>query len=264
MTKSRKYITDDIYLLTDFLDNSDSVLKDIKEECPWNDFTINDKILCRTGCFQGDQLSDGSTPWLRCPSNQNQTILPWSPIIKKIRDCIKENQGHETNIGKIQKYSDGKSVINLHSDKILDLDQDTPIFIIRFGATRTCILQHKLTHQKINVLVPHNSCLVLTYKANLEWKHGIAKDINEKEPSYSIVFRKSVTYRASPEIGDYIYGVNTPAKTKDMLLNYINNKKEMLGWDEYNNLLVKCYNEENKTVANLSLYKEIIDNSIFL
>ena len=52
--------------------------------------------------------------------------------------------------------------------------------------------------------MPHNSLLKIEYSANLLWKHGILRDENIKDPSYSIVARKSVTFTKNDI--DYIIG----------------------------------------------------------
>ena len=61
-------VTEGIYLIKDFMKNPKDVLDQMKEQCTWGEFTINSNKLCRTGRFQGTQLENKSTPWLRCPS----------------------------------------------------------------------------------------------------------------------------------------------------------------------------------------------------
>lgn len=129
-----------MYLIENFLDSVKDYILSEFEKYKWNDFTINNKKLTRTGCFEG---TCGKTPWLRCPSIEHQTIYPLSDLTISIMDKI-SNMGYHTNIAKIQKYDNGNIGINLHSDKIIDLDVNTPIFITRFGETRTCLLKNKL------------------------------------------------------------------------------------------------------------------------
>lgn len=44
-------ITNGIYLIDNFTTSKIEIFKD----CKFNDFTINNKKLCRTGSFEGDQ-----------------------------------------------------------------------------------------------------------------------------------------------------------------------------------------------------------------
>ena len=206
-----------------------------------------------------DCLLGVHSPWLRCPSIENQIIHDFSEPIDKISKKIQQ-MGYTTNIAKIQKYIDGNIIINPHSDKIIDLDENTPIFICRFGSTRKCILIHKLNKTEIVVDMPHNSMLILTYSANKEWKHGILKE-NKCDVSYSIVLRNSITFK----YGGYIYGKNTPFKTFVDLQNYLNNQNPDRYWsiDKQRNHMIECYSIENKVPSDICLYNEAINNAIY-
>jgi hypothetical protein len=278
------YITDGIYLIKDFMHDSDKILDELKN-LELGNLTINNKILSKPGRFEGDNryklidennnrykydpskyckewldcIPEIHNPWLRCPSIENQIIHNFSDPINKISKKIKQ-MGYIINIAKIQKYTDGSIIINPHSDKIIDLDENTPIFICRFGSTRKCILIHKLNKTEIIVDMPHNSILILTYSANKEWKHGILKE-NKCDTSYSIVLRNSITFK----YGNYIYGKNTPFKTFTDLQNYLNNQDVNKYWsiDKQRNHMVKCFSIENKTPSDICLYDEIINNTIY-
>lgn len=269
-----EYITGDhtIYLIRDFLppDIETDVINRLESESAFNSFTINGKPLCRTGCFEGDQYENESVPWLRCPctggcslnnrqgpSIEQQPVYPWNPTMKTIKDYIEGQFECELNIGKLQKYKNGDAIIKSHVDKILDLDETTPIFIIRFGAPRTFVLTHKLTDLTISFKMPHNSLLVITYEGNLIWRHAVAKNPQVHDPSWSIVYRKSVTYKQ----GEYIWGNRTPFNTVDELNDYIVNPDKydhLLDYDTYNKELLKCFAEENSKVCDLDLYKNIM------
>jgi hypothetical protein len=55
MTPLINQVADGIYIINDFFKESDIVDKLI-DQCDFDEFTINNKVLCRTGSFQGDQL----------------------------------------------------------------------------------------------------------------------------------------------------------------------------------------------------------------
>lgn len=268
MSRETIQITKGIKLIHNYFPShiSDSIIDKIEKECRLDNFTISEKILCRTGSFEGDTIRNNSTPWLRCPSIEHQIIYSWSDTLRMIRDDIIKSLGFYTNIAKLQKYSDGNAYINVHSDKIIDLDEKTPIFIIRFGASRTCIFINKVTNATLFVTVPHNSMLIIDYDANLIWKHGIQKESHIVDASYSIVYRKSVTFKYQ----DYIYGFRTPFITIYELFSYIKDKekykeknKELWDKDTYHKNIVRCFAFENKNKVNLKLYNEIMEYSPF-
>lgn len=244
------------YILKDFFNDSSNVFQNVE----WNSFHINKKVLSRTGCFQGIPNEYNDYPWLRCPSISE--VLPVTEGIDCMAKEIETKLNYTTNIFKIQKYDNGNIVIGPHADKIIDLDTETPIFIARFGATRTCILGHKISKDIIKISMDDNSLLVIPYKTNLAWKHHIQNDPEITEPSYSIVFRNSVTYRSKCKYDslDILYGKNTPFKTKNEINNEINNYWSQ---DKQNQEMIKLYNIENNTLCDISLYNDIINNCIY-
>lgn len=246
-------------VIYDFMTNSDTIVSKMIEQCNWGQFTINGKSLTRAGSFEG-LGSYLEVPWLRCPSIEKQTIYPMSLIVKEIRDKIYTDLGYSTNIAKIQKYSDGNVVIKRHSDKIIDLEPSTPIFLIRFGATRTVILQHKVTKEIRKIEMPHNTLLILDYKDNIEWTHSIAKDPIIKEPGYSIVFRQSVTFLDS--LTGLVYGKHTPFKNKNEINSY-NSFNFFYTKEKQTEELVKMYNKENNNVISLEEYRKFMDKAIY-
>jgi hypothetical protein len=258
-----KQIVKDIYLIYDFMDDSHEIVEKIRNQCKFLNFTINNKILSRKGSFEGILYEDGSYPWLRCPSIEHQQIYPISPIIQQIKNKISSNLGCETNIFKIQEYNDGKIIINSHSDKILDLEEKTPIFILRFGETRTCTLTHKENNEKINFLMPHNTILIINYDGNIIWKHGISIDETISEKSYSIVCRKSITFK-HPSF-PYVYGKHTPFKTMRYMIDWMLLPSNKYYWSEseQSKKIIECYKIENKQECDITLYSDIIENAIY-
>ena len=97
--------------------------------------------------------------------------------------------------------------------------------------------------------------LIIPYLQNLEWTHGILKDQQVSDPSYSLVFRKSITF-----IGEkYIFGKNTPFSEYPKHVD----ESKFLNKNEQKIKLVECFNLDNKTVADINIYKDIINNCIF-
>lgn len=266
-------IVDGIYVIYDFagyntyIQYNTYISEELEKQTKWGNFTINDKLLPRSGCFEGNNYYIDEikiSPWLRCPSIENQEIYPMSDITLYIKDQIKELTGFDTNIAKIQKYDNGTIGIHSHSDKIIDLDEHTPIFIARFGEARTCVLTNKETNEIIEVKLGNNSLLVLSYEANLKWKHGISYKDETTKPSYSIVFRKSITFLHP---SGFVFGENTPFKTLDDLTEFLKEKENRINnyftKERQKKVIIGCYKEENKNEIDISTYKKIIENCIY-
>ncbi len=261
-------------VLYDFIkiySRGDEIIEQLEEQCNWGQFTIKGKPLTRTGSFEVLQMRnrrrDGrrvlGVPWLRCPSIENQTMYKMSDIVYDIREEMHNKIGiwgiDPPNIAKIQKYNDGNVDIKPHTDKILDLAPGSKIYLIRFGATRTVILQHKVTKEIRKIDMPHNTLLILDYEDNLQWTHSVAKDPSITEPGYSIVFRNSVTFL--DEEKGVVYGEHTPFKTREDIS--LTNLDKFYTKEEQTKELVKMYNKENNNVISLEDYRHLMDKAIY-
>jgi len=233
---------EDSRLHTDFFDGID--YDAFEKEIDWRPMTIGGRELCRRGCFQGRPGPNGGVPWLRCPSIEEQDILPLTPTVQALMDHINAKFGVATNIVKIQRYDDGKAFIRAHSDKVLDLAPDVPIFNYRIGATRNLVMTHKATKERRLVAMPHNSLFVIGPQTNREWLHGIEPEnvdgpgpetgSKATGPSISMIFRESITYKHPPSNT----GAETPALTGPTA-HLCQSKAD----------LIRAYGVENKTVS---------------
>lgn len=220
--------------------------------------TINGNVLSRQGSFECIH-ENLYKPILRSEDNLASEC---SQLTRNIINKIHNTLGYSTNIAKIQRYDNGNISIKSHSDKIIDLDPYTPIFILCIGEPITALLINKKTRKNIKVKINHKDLLVISYKANLEWTHGIIKEPSIVNKSYSIVFRKSITF-LSPF--GYVFGSNTPFKTIKDLIDYLPlNQQNYLSKEKQKNEIIKCfskYNRDNDT--NLKDYNTITNNSIY-
>lgn len=259
-------ILNDSYLIKNFLNGF--MLKDIIEklekEVLWNKFEINGKELCRTGSFQGISNEFGDKPYIRCPSID--IVENITPIINQIVELIpitlKDNFNfsfEKPNIIKIQKYDDGRSFITDHTDKIIDLEENSPIFNLRLGATRTFVLTNKKTKDKYLIKMPHNSLFIIGPDTNKNYLHGVPKETHISEPSYSLVFRKSVTFKDSEK--GYLYGPRSIIKEK--LKDIEENIKKSLSKEESLKELIKLFHIENNDPVGLELYEDYINKTCY-
>lgn len=110
------------------------------EEVQFQDMFVSGKKLCRLGVFQVDIRDDGTYPLIRCPSAEDLVVRPFALTIAAIRDQLEAHFKVPFNHVKIQIYKDYDSFIEHHSDKTIDLAQETPNLNYRIGATRDFII----------------------------------------------------------------------------------------------------------------------------
>ena len=182
----------DSYLITKFIDLD--VISALEREINFAGIPSvagRPKAVFQADTYYLDNNGD-SYYYLRCPSIIPDQLVGMVPTVDRIRNRLKELTGVRCNIAKILKYQ-GTNQLKNHADKIIDLKEESNIYTIRFGATRSLLLKNKTTNQEIKVDIPHNSLFILGWKTNQEWTHGIPKSDNPGA-TYSIVLRESVTY----------------------------------------------------------------------
>lgn len=89
----------------------------------------------------------------------------------------------------LNKYANGKDSIGFHQDDEPELGYNPRVIALSLGAERTFTLINKKTKQEHNIVLPHNSLIVMGNMSQVLYQHGI-----RKEPSCHSE-RISITYR---------------------------------------------------------------------
>jgi hypothetical protein len=151
------------------------------------------------------------------------------------------------NIAKLLCYASENVSLKSHADKIIDLEEGSDIFMLRFGSPRTVLLTHKETGEKVEILVKPGSLFVLDYETNRHWTHGILPANEEQsQTAYSIILRRSVTYLHKPTL--CLWGPRTMNKSCDDVRHTNCDDKE---------IIKHLWSIENKQVVSLDHYKQM-------
>lgn len=248
------------YLVTDSL-GSESL--QYFNNLPLGDLKVNGRVQQRPGMFMGESSED-AVRWLRCPSIEGQQIRPFDQFMGSLIGRVKgiaPNTDRDWNIAKVQAYPDGDTGMKNHSDKILDLAVGVPICIARFGASRTALLVHKGTGERIQIPMPDNSLLVIGYEDNITHTHGVVADNTITKPSYSVVLRQSVTWLHSCGC---VFGPRTPLKTDTYAQEALLRKDQYWSPEKQRQGLIRMFREENANPDfSIKQYRDIMDNCIY-
>lgn len=148
-----------------------------------------------------------------------------------------------------------------HSDKILDLIDNVPIYNLRFGQTRIFRLINKLDAKNIiDIETPDNTLIILGLKTNNEFTHSVPVLASNKNdtPSYSLIFRASATFKLNSKEG-YLFGPRTIFKTRQELEEAI--KSDTLPSRPLQSDLAPLFRIENTQPISNTFYKEFINKS---
>jgi hypothetical protein len=130
--------------------------------------------------------------------------------VARLRDEAAALVGHPFNHCLVQLYRDGKDWISAHSDKTLDIVDDSFIVNVSVGAERTMVLRRKgkgaavpgarggalgeaasTAREAQRIALPHGSLLQMSLATNREWVHEIRQQgaAGEVGPRISLTFR---------------------------------------------------------------------------
>ena len=126
-------------------------------------------------------------------SNINTENL--SESVKYILDLAKQEVNDDgLNHCVCTLYRDSNDSLAFHKDKILDLEEDSLILSISFGAARPIVFKEKNGKKEQTILLQPGSLLAIGKKTNQQWAHAIPKLDTPVEPRISLSIRHIKTY----------------------------------------------------------------------
>lgn len=87
-------------------------------------------------------------------------------------------------------YPMGEDGMGYHADNEKELGDAPMIASISFGATRKIAFKHKVTKEKIDVILPPASVLLMVGATQSYWQHSIPKTKKVQSGRISLTFRK--------------------------------------------------------------------------
>jgi alpha-ketoglutarate-dependent dioxygenase alkB family protein 2 len=116
-------------------------------------------------------------------------------ILLILKNVVSKQFNCNFNFVLINRYADGNDYIGFHADDEKDLQNDSPIVGLTFGAERDFQFKNiksgkNYMFNKSNSLVLHHgSCISMQYPTNQFWKHSVPKRAKIKSPRISLTFR---------------------------------------------------------------------------
>jgi alkylated DNA repair dioxygenase AlkB len=114
---------------------------------------------------------------------------PWSKELLEIKKDIQPLSNEEFNSVLLNRYRDGNDSISWHTDAEKELGQNPVIASVNFGAERTFQLRHKVTKERIDILLKHGSLLIMLGELQHFWQHQVPKTKKVKTERINLTFR---------------------------------------------------------------------------
>lgn len=209
-------------------------------------------------CAEQGEMQEHCRPIYRHPIDLHGdpgVLPPFTPTVGKIKSTIEELLHCKFNYCLLQLYRSGADAISEHSDKTLDIAQDSVIVNYSVGATRTLILRKKEERdaedkeETLRFALKHNSLFVLSLQMNREYTHQIKADKRagrdkaqeEMGPRISLTFRLIATfYNLEQKV---LFGQGAPRKAAART----SEGAEQESVESQERRLLQAFREENKT-----------------
>lgn len=122
-------------------------------------------------------------------SNSTKTALPWSAELLALKKSVEKACGETFNSCLLNLYHSGEEGMAWHSDAEKDLKKEGAIASVSFGAERKFCFKHKETSEKVELLLPHGSLLIMKGKTQANWLHRLPPTKKILSPRVNLTFR---------------------------------------------------------------------------
>lgn len=114
----------------------------------------------------------------------------WTQELLQIKHKLEEAFGHTYNSCLLNLYHTGKEGMGWHSDDEKELDSDTPIASLSFGAQRKFAFRHKQDKTTSSLILENGSLLIMHPPIQEHWHHALLRTQTIIGPRINLTFRK--------------------------------------------------------------------------
>ena len=122
-------------------------------------------------------------------SKTTKTALPWTEELLLLKKLVEEKTGETFNSCLLNLYHNGAEGMAYHSDGEKDLKKNGAIASLSFGAERKFSFKHKVSKQRVELLLEHGSLLVMKDETQSWWLHRLPPTKKVTVPRINLTFR---------------------------------------------------------------------------
>jgi alkylated DNA repair dioxygenase AlkB len=125
-------------------------------------------------------------------SNNTKTALPWTTELLELKKIAEERSGEKFNSCLLNLYHNGSEGMAWHSDGEKDLKKNGAIASMSFGAERNFSFKHKISKERISLILEHGSLLIMKGSTQNHWLHRLPPTKKPFPPRVNLTFRSIV------------------------------------------------------------------------
>lgn len=134
----------------------------------------------------------GDTNFKYTYSNITKQARLWTKELKELKEIVEKETGVVFNSCLLNLYHTGEEGMAWHSDDEKSLGVNTTIASLSLGAERKFSFKHKLTKQRIDVILEKGSLLVMKGETQTYWLHRLPPTKKVHTPRINLTFRTIV------------------------------------------------------------------------
>ena len=123
-------------------------------------------------------------------SGSEKVALPWSPLLKELKEKVEALSGEVFNSCLLNLYHDGSEGMGWHSDDESSIVRDSAIASLSLGVARKFSFKHRETKEAVSLLLERGSLLVMKGETQRFWVHALPKTKKVSEPRINLTFRR--------------------------------------------------------------------------
>tara|TARA_R110002049_G_scaffold286030_2_gene467585 strand:+ start:202 stop:798 length:597 start_codon:yes stop_codon:yes gene_type:complete len=175
----------EVYLLENAFDAKE--LEPLYAELAWrqDDITLWGKTypVPRLQAWYADDGLSYTYSKIRMEANE------WTDNLKKIKNKVNRISNIKFNSVLCNYYRDGSDKNGWHRDNEKELGREPPIASVSYGSARKFSLRHLKTKEKIDLILPSESLLLMTGLTQHEWEHQLSPTKKLIGPRLNLTFR---------------------------------------------------------------------------
>jgi alkylated DNA repair dioxygenase AlkB len=134
----------------------------------------------------------GDAPFEYGYTNTTKVALPWTDELLELKQLTEKLTGESFNSCLLNLYHNESEGMAWHSDAEKKLKKNGAIASLSFGAERKFAFKHKVTKEKVDIVLQHGSLLVMKGATQTNWLHRLPPTKFKKGIRINLTFRKIV------------------------------------------------------------------------
>ncbi len=177
-----------VQLIADFLPSQQAaeLFEYVQQEVRWKQEWI--ELYGRRLRIPRLQAFYADTPSTYTYSNATFKSSQMTGELTEIKELVAYAAHTEFNSILLNRYRDGLDYVSWHADNEPELGPDPIIASLSLGAERRFCFKNSTS--KVEMLLPHNSLLIMGPDVQSNWQHCLPKSTKIKAPRISLTFRQ--------------------------------------------------------------------------